>query len=71
MSNNYYIGRNGMEVIDFIEAFDLNFNCGNIVKYIARAGKKDGETRYRALQKAYDYLLREMAKLEGVANAEG
>ena len=32
---NYY--RNGIEVIDFIEAYGLNFHRGNAVKYIARA----------------------------------
>lgn len=69
MDNDYYKGNNGMEVIDFIEAFDLNFNLGNVVKYIARAGKKEGETRYKALCKANDYLLREMTK-EVATNAK-
>ena len=41
---NYYKteGDDGIEVIDFIEQFDLSFNEGNAVKYIARAGNKDG-----------------------------
>ena len=39
---NYYRS-NGIEVADFIEAFDLNFNLGNVVKYIARAGAKPEE----------------------------
>lgn len=35
---DYY--NNGIEVIDFIHAYDLGFDLGNAVKYIARAGKK-------------------------------
>jgi len=31
---------NGIEVIDIIESFELNFNLGNTVKYVLRAGKK-------------------------------
>lgn len=29
-----------IEVIDAIEAWDLGFHLGNVVKYISRAGKK-------------------------------
>jgi Protein of unknwon function (DUF3310) len=31
---------NGLEVIDVIEAFELDFSLGNAVKYILRAGRK-------------------------------
>ena len=31
---------NGIEVIDIIDSFDLNFNLGNSIKYILRADKK-------------------------------
>lgn len=58
MSKNYYI-RNGIEVFDVIEAFDLNFNLGNVVKYICRAGKKD-ECIISDLLKARDYIDREI-----------
>lgn len=50
------------EVIDIIEAFNLNFNLGNAVKYILRAGKKDD--RQQDLEKAQWYLNRELSKYE-------
>ena len=58
----YYKASNGrnMEASDFIDAFNLNFNLGNVVKYIARAGKKTGESRFEALWKAHNYLIREL-----------
>ena len=49
---------NGAEVIDITE--HLNFNRGNAVKYIARAGKKDPESELQDLQKAAWYLNREI-----------
>lgn len=48
---------NGLEVIDVIEAFDLNFNLGNAVKYILRAGKKGDKKE--DLKKAIWYLNKE------------
>jgi len=47
-----------MEVIEVIEAFGLNFNLGNCIKYILRAGKK--ENKIEDLEKAKWYLLREI-----------
>lgn len=32
-----------IEAIDFIDEHRLNFNLGNVVKYVTRAGKKPGE----------------------------
>ena len=57
---DYYQGK--IEVIDFIEAHDLNFNLGNVVKYIVRAGKKQGEDAVTALDKAQWYLCREIER---------
>ena len=59
---DYYCS-NGFEVIDFIEAFNLNFNLGNVIKYVARAGHKNGETAISDLLKAQTYLLREIARV--------
>ena len=53
-----YYKSNGIETIDVIEAFDLNFNLGNVIKYILRAGKKDD--RNQDLEKAIWYLEREL-----------
>ena len=34
---------NPYEAIKVIEAWDANFNIGNVLKYISRCGKKDRE----------------------------
>ena len=47
---------NPYEAIKVIEAWDLNFNLGNVVKYIARAGKKEKNTLIGDLEKARQYL---------------
>lgn len=49
------------ETINVIEAWNLNFNLGNCVKYISRAGRKMGESHVTALKKAKFYLEREIA----------
>lgn len=53
---------NVYETIKVIEAWQLNFNLGNAVKYISRATKKDN--LLQDLKKAAFYLNREIAKLE-------
>ena len=45
------------EAIKVIEAWDLGFHLGNVVKYISRAGKKTNNTR-EDLKKAKWYLER-------------
>ena len=49
----------GVETIDFIEAKDLNYRLGNVVKYVARAGKKATDP-VQDLEKAAWYLQREI-----------
>lgn len=53
---------NGIETIDVIEAFDLNFNLGNAIKYILRSGRKGNKKE--DIQKAIWYLSRELEKQE-------
>ena len=48
------------DVIDFNTKYDLNFNLGSAVKYIARAGKKANESKEKDLNKAIDCIKREM-----------
>ena len=48
----------GIETIDFIEAKQLNYNLGNVVKYITRADFKGN--RKQDLEKALWYLKREI-----------
>lgn len=52
---------NGAEVIDITE--NLNFNRGNAIKYIARAGKKNPDSEVEDLEKAQWYLSRELERL--------
>jgi hypothetical protein len=57
-SENHYGNR--PDVIDFNNKYDLNFNLGSAVKYLARAGKKQGETKQSDLKKALDFITREL-----------
>lgn len=52
---------NGAEVLDITE--NLNFNRGNAVKYVARAGKKNPETELEDLKKAQFYINREIERV--------
>lgn len=58
-----YYKRGGIEVIDAIEAWGLGFNLGNVVKYIARAGRKTADS-LQDLKKAEWYLSREIERME-------
>lgn len=60
---HYNMGK--IEVIDAIEEWHLNFNRGNAVKYIARAGHKS-QNHVEDLQKAVWYLQRELKRLKDV-----
>lgn len=58
---SHYTGfSNGSEVRDIAE--HLPFNLGNVVKYVARAGRKTDDPTTDLL-KALDYLLQELARL--------
>lgn len=63
---DHYCGK--IEVIDVIDAYDLNFELGNVVKYVLRAGNKvdsDKSVEEKAiedLQKACWYLRREIER---------
>ena len=49
------------DVIDLCQKYNLSFTLGNVVKYVARAGKKQGESELTDLLKAREYLDREIA----------
>lgn len=51
----------GIETIDFIEAKNLGYNLGNVVKYVSRADLKGNKVE--DLQKARWYLDRAIANL--------
>ena len=52
----------GIETIDFIEAKGLDYNLGNVIKYITRADKKGKQLE--DLKKAQWYLNRAVSNLE-------
>lgn len=55
---------NPYEAIKVIEAWELDFCLGNVIKYISRAGKK-GEWKHREdLEKAAWYLNRAIENLK-------
>ena len=45
-----------IEPIEFIHIWNLNFNLGNVIKYVCRAGKKDKSKTIEDLEKAKFYL---------------
>lgn len=55
----HYKSKSGLEAIDVIEGFELNFNLGNAAKYLLRAGKKGDAVE--DLRKAQWYLNREIS----------
>jgi hypothetical protein len=55
-----------IEVIDAIEAWDLNFNCGNVVKYVVRHKHKG--TPIEDIEKAIWYLTRYLVQLKEEAH---
>ena len=60
---SHYGGENNpCEAIKVIEAWELNFCLGNVVKYVARAGKK--QSKLEDLKKALWYLEREISNTE-------
>ena len=52
----------GIEAIDYIESHKMNFNIGNVIKYVTRAKHKG--TELEDLKKASWYLNREIERLE-------
>ena len=52
----------GIETIEYIESWSMNFNTGNVIKYVTRAGYKDNQLE--DLKKAMWYLDREIQRIE-------
>ena len=55
-TNPQHYRQGSIEPWDFIVSQNLNFLEGNIIKYVTRAGKKNGESRLDDLTKAATYL---------------
>ena len=59
---DYY--NKGIEVIKFIESWDLNFSRGSAVKYICRGGIKNPEKEIEDLEKAKQYIQFEIDRIK-------
>ena len=61
--SHYMSHPSGVECIQVTE--HLNFCIGNAIKYLWRAGLKDGNSDIQDLKKAAWYIEREIARLGG------
>jgi len=55
--------RGKVQVWDFISDQKLDFLCGNVVKYVCRAGHKDYESELDDLLKAKAYIEKKIAQV--------
>lgn len=63
MNTNYYTSIDGsLTAQQVIDAFNLDWNRANVIKYIIRAGRKS-DNPISDLKKARDYIDFEIAKL--------
>ena len=63
---SHYGGKdNPYEAIKVIDAWNLDFCLGNVVKYISRAGKKGNNSKEQDLNKALWYLEHEIESMKG------
>ena len=52
--------KGGIEPIDYIDSWGLNFNLGNVIKYVTRCNYKGCKTQ--DLHNAMYYIQREITK---------
>jgi len=62
----HYAEGRSYEPIDVIRDWDLNFNLGSSLKYIARMGRKDDAVQ--DLKKAVYYIQHEIKSIEKIKN---
>jgi hypothetical protein len=60
---HYISDPSGIECIQITR--HRNFNIGNVIKYVWRAGLKDNNSDVQDLKKAVWYLLDEIKRIEG------
>ena len=60
----HYEATGNYDVIDIAKDYKLNFNLGNVIKYVLRCGKKDDPIS--ELTKAKDYIERELEYLRSI-----
>lgn len=59
---HYNAHPSGIECIEIV--WHMNFNRGNAIKYIWRAGEKDAEREIEDLEKALFYIKDEIERLK-------
>lgn len=62
----HYTEGRAYEPKDVIAKYELDFFMGNVVKYISRAGRKEGVSRIEDLEKARQYAIFEQNRLEEI-----
>ena len=50
------------DVIAFCQLHNINFDLGNVIKYVTRAGKKENNSELQDLNKAMEYLKSKIIK---------
>ncbi len=65
---HYQRSPSGVECITVVE--HMNFNRGNAMKYLWRAGEKDKDSEIQDLEKSRWYLDREIARLKAAQKRE-
>ncbi len=65
---SHYQTFSGLEAVDVIEAFELDWHRGNALKYILRAGKKPGQPADQDIEKAVWYLRRWLKHRRGACS---
>lgn len=66
---DYYDPESEQEPVKVIRAWNLGFCLGNVLKYIARAGRKPGTSALGDLKKAATYLALEIEAIEKEAKS--
>ena len=61
--NHYKAG--AFDVIAFCQHHELGFDVGNVIKYVTRAGKKEGNSELQDLNKAMEFLKRRIKFIKG------
>ena len=65
VNHPFHYNKGKIEVWDFISDQGLNFDRGNAIKYICRAGTKDPDKEIQDLKKAIEYINHEIKMLKG------
>lgn len=61
---SHYANTGKIQPIEYINDHNLNFNRGNVIKYVSRAGHKDPNKELEDLEKARQYLDFEINRLK-------